>query len=92
MILINHLKIDEPFGMYLHIYIHMNLTEIETRIEYLEAQLSETNTIDDVNRIQYELLNLRFLKRLKILQQKANRIKEEPTNMEILNKYLHFIF
>lgn len=79
--------------MYLHIYIHMDSTEMDMGIQQLEAQsLLETNTSDDADWIQCELLNLRFLKRLKILQQKANRIKEEPTAMELLNKYFSIKF
>jgi len=64
----------------------MDSKEIDNRIKHYEGQLSESMDCDDKDKIECQMLNLRFLKRLKILQQKANKMKEEPTTMEILNK------
>lgn len=70
----------------------MDSTDLDIRIQQLETQLSASGTSDDMDLIKCQLLNLRFLKELKILQQKAKRMKDEPTDMEILNKYFSIKF
>ena len=70
----------------------MDSTKLDNRIEHFQARLSESLDCEDKNDIQCQLLNLRFLMRLKKLKERTHEIQNSPSSMDFLKRHLHFIF
>ena len=70
----------------------MDILEIENRIKRYESRLTESDCSEDINWLQCQLDNLRFRISLENLKRRAYEMQNNPSDFELLNKYLTIWF